>query len=27
MILAGMTIGVADQIHGLITKNQYQIFD
>ncbi|GEO67707.1 hypothetical protein [Levilactobacillus spicheri] len=27
MILAGMTIGVADQIRGLITKNQYQIFD
>lgn len=27
MILAGMTIGVSDQIHGLITKNQYQIFD
>jgi len=27
MILAGMAIGVADQIHGLITKNRYQIFD
>lgn len=27
MILAGMSIGVTDQIHGLLTKNRYRIFD